>query len=74
MLVVLLFLLVWMSPSRVSAVCSNDTEVVGHLLFKRATYNRNILPSTPVSVRIEMWIQEVSSVSELTQDFEIGTF
>lgn len=53
--------------------CSNDTEVVKFLLFNRAaTYNRNVLPSFPVSVRIEMWIQEVSSVSELTQDFEIG--
>lgn len=45
-----------------------------HLLTETALrYNRHKLPSRPVVVRIEMWIQEVTSVSELTQDFEIGS-
>lgn len=53
--------------------CSNDTDVMDHLLTEAAVrHNRLKLPSRPVIVRIEMWIQEVTYVSELTQDFEIG--
>lgn len=55
--------------------CSNDTDVMDHLLTEAALrHNRHKLPSRPVVVRIEMWIQEVTYVSELTQDFEIGSF
>uniref|UniRef100_A0A1I7XN44 Neur_chan_LBD domain-containing protein n=1 Tax=Heterorhabditis bacteriophora TaxID=37862 RepID=A0A1I7XN44_HETBA len=57
-----------MSPRR----CANDTEIIDHLLFDTALhYNKHKLPSNPVNVRIEMWVQEVTSVSEQTQDFEI---
>lgn len=53
--------------------CSNDTDVMDHLLTEASLrHNRLKLPSRPVNVRIEMWIQEVTYVSELTQDFEIG--
>lgn len=53
--------------------CANDTEIIDHLLFDKAlTYNKHKLPAAPVNVRIEMWVQEVTSVSEMTQDFEIG--
>ncbi|VDM97971.1 unnamed protein product [Thelazia callipaeda] len=55
--------------------CSNDTDVIDHLLSEASVrYNRHKLPSRPVLVRIEMWIQEVTSVSELTQDFEIDLY
>ncbi|CAI2357724.1 unnamed protein product [Caenorhabditis sp. 36 PRJEB53466] len=55
--------------------CANDTEVIDHLLIDRALYyNKHKLPSPQVDVRIEMWVQEVSSVSELTQDFEIDLY
>ncbi|ETN83484.1 hypothetical protein NECAME_01791 [Necator americanus] len=58
----------YQSPRR----CANDTEIIDHLLFDTALhYNKHKLPSNPVDVRIEMWVQEVTSVSELTQDFEI---
>ncbi|VDM75742.1 unnamed protein product, partial [Strongylus vulgaris] len=59
----------YQSPRR----CANDTEIIDHLLLDTALhYNKHKLPSNPVDVRIEMWVQEVTSVSELTQDFEIG--
>uniref|UniRef100_A0A915BBB8 Neurotransmitter-gated ion-channel ligand-binding domain-containing protein n=1 Tax=Parascaris univalens TaxID=6257 RepID=A0A915BBB8_PARUN len=49
--------------------------VIDHLLMETAIrYNRHKLPSQPVTVRIEMWVQEVTSVSELTQDFEIDLY
>lgn len=55
--------------------CSNDTDIMEYLLTETALrYNRHRLPSIPVTVRIEMWVQEVTSVSEITQDFEIGLF
>ncbi|CAI4225552.1 unnamed protein product [Auanema sp. JU1783] len=55
--------------------CANDTEIIDHLLFDTAQhYNKHKLPSSPVHVRIEMWVQEVTSVSELTQDFEIDLY
>uniref|UniRef100_A0A915Q5B1 Neurotransmitter-gated ion-channel ligand-binding domain-containing protein n=1 Tax=Setaria digitata TaxID=48799 RepID=A0A915Q5B1_9BILA len=41
--------------------CSNDTDVMDHLLTEAALrHNRHKLPSRPVIVRIEMWIQEVT--------------
>lgn len=52
--------------------CANDTEVIDNLL--KDTYNKHYLPSYPVRVRVDMWVQEVTAVSELTQDFEIGEF
>ncbi|VBB31661.1 unnamed protein product [Acanthocheilonema viteae] len=55
--------------------CSNDTDVMDHLLTEAShRHNRLKLPSRPVIVRIEMWIQEVTYVSELTQDFEIDLY
>uniref|UniRef100_A0A158R5V8 Neur_chan_LBD domain-containing protein n=1 Tax=Syphacia muris TaxID=451379 RepID=A0A158R5V8_9BILA len=59
----------------VDANCGKDTFIMDYLLNKTASgYNRQILPSYPVQVRIELWIQEVTSVSELTQDFEIDLY
>ncbi|EYC18229.1 hypothetical protein Aduo_018008 [Ancylostoma duodenale] len=61
----------YQSPRR----CANDTEIIDHLLLDTALhYNKHKLPSNPVDVRIEMWVQEVTSVSELTQDFEIDLY
>ncbi|VDN58734.1 unnamed protein product [Dracunculus medinensis] len=55
--------------------CSNDSDVTNYLLKEtKLNYNRHILPNRPVVVRIELWIQEVTSVSELTQDFEIDLY
>jgi hypothetical protein len=41
-----------------------------------ATYNKHRIPTpspgVPVPVKVEMWVQEVTQVSEITQDFQIG--
>lgn len=53
--------------------CANDTDIIDHILFETSmNYNRHKLPANPVVVRIELWVQEVTSVSEMTQSFEIG--
>uniref|UniRef100_A0A915DNX5 Neurotransmitter-gated ion-channel ligand-binding domain-containing protein n=1 Tax=Ditylenchus dipsaci TaxID=166011 RepID=A0A915DNX5_9BILA len=55
--------------------CANDTDIIDHILYDTTiNYNRHKIPSDPVTVRIEMWIQEVTSVSEMTQDFEIDLY
>ncbi|OZC10436.1 Neurotransmitter-gated ion-channel ligand binding domain protein [Onchocerca flexuosa] len=38
------------------------------------SYNKHYLPAHPVYVRVDMWVQEVTAVSELTQDFEIDLY
>lgn len=52
--------------------CANDTEIIDSLL--KDSYNKHYLPNHPVHVRVDMWVQEVTAVSELTQDFEIGNY
>ena len=53
--------------------CANDTDIIDHILFETSmNYNRHKLPATPVVVKIELWVQEVTSVSEMRQTFEIG--
>jgi hypothetical protein len=55
--------------------CANETDIIDHILYDTTVhYNRHKTPTDPVTVRIELWIQEVTSVSEMTQDFEIGKF
>lgn len=72
-IIILFSLLLPSSFALAVGYCANDTEVIDHLLYDTAlNYNRHKLPNNPVEVRIELWIQEVTSVSELTQDFEIG--
>lgn len=53
-----------------AANCANDTEVIDNLL--KDSYNKHYMPAYPVRVRVDMWVQDVTAVSELTQDFEIG--
>jgi hypothetical protein len=50
--------------------CANDTDIFSQILTD--TYNKHYIPTHPVNVRVDMWVQEVTAVSELTQDFEIG--
>uniref|UniRef100_F1L3F4 Ligand-gated ion channel 50 n=1 Tax=Ascaris suum TaxID=6253 RepID=F1L3F4_ASCSU len=55
-----------------SSRCANDTEIIDNLL--KDTYNKHYIPAHPVHVRVDMWVQEVTAVSELTQDFEIDLY
>uniref|UniRef100_A0AAF5Q3K3 Ligand-gated ion channel 50 n=1 Tax=Wuchereria bancrofti TaxID=6293 RepID=A0AAF5Q3K3_WUCBA len=52
--------------------CADDTKIIDNLL--KETYNKHYLPAHPVYVRVDMWVQEVTAVSELTQDFEIDLY
>ncbi|KJH52122.1 Cation transporter family protein [Dictyocaulus viviparus] len=52
--------------------CANDTDIINTLL--KDSYNKHYIPSHPTHVRVDMWVQEVTAVSELTQDFEIDLY
>ncbi|VDK87238.1 unnamed protein product [Onchocerca ochengi] len=54
------------------SMCADDTKIIGNLL--KESYNKHYLPAHPVYVRVDMWVQEVTAVSELTQDFEIDLY
>uniref|UniRef100_A0A915EX23 Uncharacterized protein n=1 Tax=Ditylenchus dipsaci TaxID=166011 RepID=A0A915EX23_9BILA len=60
------------SSSPFQSHCANDTEVIDNLL--KDSYNKHYIPAYPVRVRVDMWVQEVTAVSELTQDFEIDLY
>src|SRR2546423_1922439 len=54
--------------------CSNDNNIIQELVFNpKHGYSKHRIPGgRGVQVRVEMWVQEVTKVSEITQDFEIG--
>uniref|UniRef100_A0A914I6H2 Uncharacterized protein n=1 Tax=Globodera rostochiensis TaxID=31243 RepID=A0A914I6H2_GLORO len=60
------------NPAFSRPACANDTEVIDNLL--KDSYNKHYIPAYPVHVRVDMWVQEVTAVSELTQDFEIDLY
>ncbi len=55
--------------------CTDATEIIEFIfrILDPQSYNRHKVPGQgAVTVKVEMGIQEVTSVSEITQDFEIG--
>ncbi|PIO64210.1 Neurotransmitter-gated ion-channel ligand binding domain protein [Teladorsagia circumcincta] len=51
-----------------------DTFPTPITTFAIITIYRHYIPSHPTQVRVDMWVQEVTAVSELTQDFEIDLY
>lgn len=52
----------------VADACANDTEVIDNLL--KETYNKHYIPSYPVRVRVDMWVQG----SNLTRNIDIFVY
>ncbi|VDM79599.1 unnamed protein product [Strongylus vulgaris] len=72
MVSVLAEFLVTYGLARPNENCANDTTIINALL--KESYNKHYIPSHPTHVRVDMWVQEVTAVSELTQDFEIDLY
>lgn len=54
--------------------CLNDTDIVDILLYK-GNYSKAKIPGGgPVKVTVEIWVQEISAVSDITQDFHLGIY
>uniref|UniRef100_A0AC35UIQ5 Neur_chan_LBD domain-containing protein n=1 Tax=Rhabditophanes sp. KR3021 TaxID=114890 RepID=A0AC35UIQ5_9BILA len=55
--------------------CTSDTAIIDKLL-NGTGYSKFKVPSTKggVEVHVEFWIQEISSISEITNDFEMDIY
>ncbi|KRX68159.1 Ligand-gated ion channel 50 [Trichinella nativa] len=51
--------------------CTKDSEIIERLL---STYNRNKVPGGMASVKLEVWVQEITSISDITSDFNIDLY
>lgn len=57
-------------PSMDSEFCQNEEKVILQTVF--SNYDKSVLPNKHgVHVEVEMHIQDISSLSELTSDFEL---
>lgn len=54
--------------------CLNDSDIVRAL--EMSGYNKHRIPSKkgPVIVTVEVWVQEISSISALTSDFKLDIY
>src|SRR5256885_500900 len=55
----------------VASRCSNDSEILQKILVG---YNENKVPSGGINVEVEAWIQEITTVSDITSDFEMDIY
>ncbi|CAI5451265.1 unnamed protein product [Caenorhabditis angaria] len=54
--------------------CLNEAQVMD-ILIKRKDYSKHKLPEkNGVTVYVEFWIQEINSISEMTNDFELEMY
>ena len=61
--------------NKVRTPCMNEYQIVDLLLKNPLKpYHKHRDGQHVVDVDVEMWVQEVTTVSELTQDFVIGEF
>uniref|UniRef100_A0A0N5A801 Ligand-gated ion channel 50 n=1 Tax=Syphacia muris TaxID=451379 RepID=A0A0N5A801_9BILA len=52
--------------------CTSDAVVMSKMITP--AYNKHYLPTHPTHVHVDMWVQEITAVSEMTQDFEIDLY
>lgn len=54
--------------------CMNTTDIMEKLILKNPYYNKFKIPKSGGLVMIQIWVQEITSISELTNDFEIDLY
>lgn len=57
------------SAARRSDHCSNDSYILDTILRK---YNPHKIPGGKVSVKVEVWVQEITTISDITSDFQVS--
>lgn len=63
------------SPQPTKKPCKSDMDIIETIVGKNSGYNKHRIPQHGgVLVTVEMWIQEVTSIEEITQDFEIDLY
>ena len=51
--------------------CSNDSYILETILHK---YNPHKIPGGRVSVEVEVWVQDITTISDITSDFQVSSF
>ncbi|CAD5219929.1 unnamed protein product [Bursaphelenchus xylophilus] len=51
--------------------CSNDSFILETILHK---YNPHKIPGGKVSVTVEVWVQEITTISDITSDFQLDIY
>lgn len=49
--------------------CANDSFILETILKK---YNRHKIPGDSVIVQVEVWVQEITTISDITSDFQVN--
>jgi hypothetical protein len=51
--------------------CANDSYILETILHK---YNPHKIPGGQVSVEVEVWVQEITTISDITSDFQLDIY
>lgn len=52
--------------------CTNDSEILKYLL---KNYNKDEIPGDgPLEVEVQVWVQNIRSISDITQDFHVDIY
>ncbi|VDK87347.1 unnamed protein product [Litomosoides sigmodontis] len=51
--------------------CANDSFILETILKK---YNRHKIPGDSVTVQVEVWVQEITTISDITSDFQLDIY
>lgn len=59
---------VMVAATKRSHHCANDSYILETILHK---YNRHKIPGGQVKVEVEVWVQEITTISDITSDFQV---
>ncbi|KAK6046941.1 hypothetical protein COOONC_15555, partial [Cooperia oncophora] len=53
---------------RATKECANDSYILSTIMHN---YNRHKIPGGQVEVKVEVWVQEITTISDITSDFQV---
>ncbi|CAI2349624.1 unnamed protein product [Caenorhabditis sp. 36 PRJEB53466] len=56
---------------RATKSCANDSFILGTIM---SNYNRHKIPGGQVEVEVEVWVQEITTISDITSDFQLDIY
>ncbi|CAB3403221.1 unnamed protein product [Caenorhabditis bovis] len=56
---------------RATKLCANDSYILKTIM---ANYNRHKIPNGQVDVEVEVWVQEITTISDITSDFQLDIY
>ncbi|CAO4368570.1 unnamed protein product [Caenorhabditis nigoni] len=56
---------------RATKNCANDSFILGTIM---SNYNRHKIPGGQVEVSVEVWVQEITTISDITSDFQLDIY